>query len=268
MITNQEFLKFIGASSELKLPGLWQNQFFLLIPGLKKIDELGINYDILGKDAKGDYACIIKDLKWIIESAKSREEAIAGALDEFIKNKNRKDRLDKFKEFVKECHGDQVRKYTGEPYWHHFEGIEKASNGFGTHWIEGNEEIIWGHDLLEDTDCTQKMLEDKLVELEYPLELVHLIVNSILELTDVYTTKEYPKLNRKKRKILESERLSKISSISQSIKYLDIENNLISIKEHDPDFFGTFFREVSDNLRVMKSGNSIIRNRVIKKLYE
>lgn len=52
------------------------------------------------------------------------------------------------------------------------------------------------------------------------------VANLVEELTNVYTSSAYPKMNRKERKLKELERLKKISPAAKQIKMLDRIHNL------------------------------------------
>jgi predicted RNA-binding protein with EMAP domain len=82
------------------------------------------------------------------------------------------------------------------------------------------------------------------------------------ELTDIYTKKQYPGWNRRKRKAKEAERLSKTSSEAQTIKYADIIDNYADIKNSKEDFARLFLFECRSLLKTITEGD----NRLYKKL--
>ena len=115
--------------------------------------------------------------------------------------------------FVQLKHGDQVRKYTAEPY--HTHPLEVALAAGRTLGADtGAVEAALCHDLFEDTDCTSLELIEKLIELGYSYKESFVIYAIVIELTDVYTKDKHPSLNRKARKELEKLRLSAISEIA------------------------------------------------------
>ena len=77
----------------------------------------------------------------------------------------------------------------------------------------------------------------------------------VIELTDVYTKKNYPGLNRRARKMREADRLAKISGDAQTIKYADIIDNVTNIFVNDPDFAVVFTQEGRYALRKMEKGD-------------
>lgn len=154
-------------------------------------------------------------------------------------------------EFVKQKHGNQKRKYTGEPYFNHL--IEVAL--IICQYIPALIETALCHDLLEDTDCTFDELYNKMIEIGFNPNFSHDTCSFVVELTDVFTKEAYPELNRQKRKELEAERLGKISSLSQTVKYADLIDNTKSIFEHDKSFAKTYIKEKMRILELMTNGN-------------
>lgn len=162
-------------------------------------------------------------------------------------------RQEKLLEFVKEQHGDQMRKYLDPPtpYWTHVYEVAQIASEF----VDGVIEIAFCHDIIEDTKCTKGSLLHKLKEFGYDYEEAMDIVIGVNELTDVFTHEAYPQFNRKARKMLEIDRLKNISKKSQSIKYADLIHNTSSIVEYDKDFAVTYLEEKKALLDVMREGN-------------
>lgn len=154
--------------------------------------------------------------------------------------------------FVSTAHGKQVRKYTGDPYVTH---LLNVANMAYTNGIVFGYEIGLCHDLFEDTKTTEFELRTKLSQLEYSKHEIQFIVDSVWELTDVYTKENFPQLNREARKKLESERLWNISPNSQSVKYCDLLDNLSTIDVYDPGFAVVYKKEKEYLLRQMIHGN-------------
>lgn len=155
-------------------------------------------------------------------------------------------------EFVKQQHGEQVRKYIGTPYWEHPLSVAKRVTAYEpTYGIE----VALCHDLFEDTPCTFDQLFNKMIEIGYTREFSYDVGQYVKELTDVFTKENFPYLNRKKRKISEAKRLGQASSVAQTVKYADLIDNTSSIVEHDPNFAKTYLAEKKDLLDEMKSGN-------------
>lgn len=153
--------------------------------------------------------------------------------------------------FVKEQHGDQMRKYTAEPYWHHVVKVAEIANKR----VEGAVEIAFCHDLLEDTKCNYDALYAFLQSIEYSKEESREICKVVKELTDVFIKEDFPHLNRRKRKINEAKRLGSISELGQSVKYADLIDNTSSIIENDYQFSKVYLKEAIDILDKMRKGN-------------
>lgn len=153
--------------------------------------------------------------------------------------------------FVKQQHGDQKRKYTNEPYWHHLVNVATIVDQYEKGCIE----IALCHDLFEDTKCEKSVIEFFLYAVGYDRKFADEIVKSVEELSDVFTKENYPYLNRKIRKECESMRLSTISYKAMCVKYADMIDNTGSIAQHDKNFAKTYLIEKANLLKVMRSGN-------------
>lgn len=153
--------------------------------------------------------------------------------------------------FVHISHYPQKRKYTGEEYSVHLKAVSELADSYG---LTLGYEIGLCHDLLEDTHVTAYDLTEFLVR-HYTNTETDFIVNSVIELTDVYTHDAYPNLNRKARKSLEVKRMANISENSQSIKYCDLIDNTKSIINNDPNFAKVYLKEKQELLNVMYKGN-------------
>lgn len=154
-------------------------------------------------------------------------------------------------EFVTKCHGTQVRKYTKEPYTNHLLNVAQIVVDFDSTCVE----IALCHDLFEDTDCNFSQLFDHMVSLGYSREYSYDVCTCVQELTDVYTAKEHPYLNRRKRKKAEAKRLSTISSRSKTVKYADLIDNTKDILTHDKDFGEVYIVEAKELIDLCVGGN-------------
>ncbi len=154
-------------------------------------------------------------------------------------------------ELVKQYHGDQKRKYTGEPYYTHvFNVVEMVGK-----YVPNTYEIALCHDLFEDTICTPEMLREDLKQCGYSVGYATSIVSGVKNLTDVYTTERYPDMNRKERKTMEAYRLGTMGSSCQSIKYADLIDNTRSIVKDDPGFARIYLPEAVELLNRMRKGD-------------
>ena len=152
--------------------------------------------------------------------------------------------------FVKACHGDQKRKYTGEPYWTHPYEVARLVNE-----IPYGKEVALCHDLIEDTPCQLEDLLEKLIEIGYSREERKIIVPAVNELTDVFTTEAYPEMNRKIRKAAEAQRLFTTGALAQTVKYADMAHNTASICKYDPGFAKVYLKETKHLVKGMRKGD-------------
>lgn len=174
-------------------------------------------------------------------------------------------RQQKLLEFVKIGHFEQVRKYTGEPYYLHTLHVgteaDKRNIPYGF-------EIGICHDLFEDTSLQEEILRLFLASIGYAYIEVNIIIAGIIHLTDLYTKENYPELNRQTRKQLECERLHQIPPVIQDIKMIDLINNSESICEHDNNFARIYLKEKWRILKGMNAGSKDLYNQCIQILID
>tara|TARA_R110002126_G_C10172123_1_gene473973 strand:+ start:42 stop:548 length:507 start_codon:yes stop_codon:yes gene_type:complete len=144
-------------------------------------------------------------------------------------------------DFAEAAHRSQKRKYTGEDYIEHPIAVAKrVKNDYG------NQNMVCAallHDVLEDTAVEHDQLRTFLYKtMNIPVN-AEVVLQLVVELTDVYTKEAFPYLNRKERKCREAFRLRDVSRNAQRIKRADIRDNSVSINEHDPKFAEVFNRE-------------------------
>ena len=147
------------------------------------------------------------------------------------------------REFAREAHKDQYRKYKKEPYIEH--PIRVAAL---VKMVAHSKEMICAaylHDVVEDTPVT---IED--IEKKFGSEVAVLVE----ELTDVYVKENYPFLNRRMRKEKELERQSKISSQAKTVKLADVIDNTRDIVENDPGFARKYIKEMENLVKVLHDG--------------
>jgi len=157
----------------------------------------------------------------------------------------------------------QKRKYTHEPYTTHTDAVVQIYASMFPDDLVG-QAIAVGHDLFEDTPLTSKELIRELVLMGFSPDdvLISEVIAGIQELTDEYTKVKYPQLNRQARKLLEQERLGKISVRGKNIKMSDLIHNTASIVEHDAKFARTYLKEVLNMLPMLLEGNKELLNKV------
>lgn len=174
------------------------------------------------------------------------------------------ERQEKLLEFVKLMHGEQVRKYTNEPYWTHPLAVAKLVHQYASEYLAV--EVALCHDLLEDTPCTEVQLLEMLVGMNYTVFEAYQIVKCTVELTDVYTSERFPKLNRKIRKDNEAIRLGGISDMAQNVKFADLIENTSSIIKYDKGFARVYLQEKEAALNQMRGGSILIRQKCLMSL--
>lgn len=154
------------------------------------------------------------------------------------------------------AHGEQKRKYTGEPYVNHPVEVARLVAS-----VTDDVNMICAaflHDVIEDTWVNY----DNLLDLR--LGFGKSIADLVLEVT------EEPKregLTRKERKSFEAMRLAFVSPNAQTIKLADIISNTQSIAQHDPKFAKVYMVEKKELLKVLTKGDSELYNQA-KKIVE
>ena len=71
--------------------------------------------------------------------------------------------FEEVEELARELHGEQKRKYTGEPYVNHTVSVSNIVRDYG-----GDDSMIYAallHDVLEDTPTTESELLDFLMDI-------------------------------------------------------------------------------------------------------
>ncbi len=171
-------------------------------------------------------------------------------------------------EWVKLQHGEQKRKYTGQPYWHHLEEVAKLIQDYTPQPDDRPTiEIAFCHDLLEDVEgMIWQVLREFLLNFKYTKWNVDRIVEGVIDLTDVYTPIKYPEFNRTQRKEREAIKLQYIPTYVKSVKYADLISNTSSIVKYDPGFARVYLSEKRHLLSLMKNGNFTLYAKAIQLL--
>ena len=150
-------------------------------------------------------------------------------------------------EFATEAHGDQKRKYTGEPYITHPIAVMEIVRE-----VPHTEEMLMAavlHDTVEDTPVTIEDIKTK-------------FGTKVAELVDGLTDVSRPEHgNRKTRKALDRAHLAKQNAEVQTIKLADLIHNTMSIGLYDPHFYKVYKEEKIKILDVLKLGNQTLMHR-------
>lgn len=177
------------------------------------------------------------------------------------------DREYKVVEFITEQHGLQRRKYSGEPYVEHC--IEVAELVYKYTESEMFWIIAMCHDLLEDTECTRYTLRSFLLTLGFQdIALSNQIVSGVIDLTDEYTSENYPDKNREERKKAEAKHIGTKVHYIHTIKYADIISNTRSIVAYDSKFALTYLPEKVQLLHYMRKGDINLYIQACAEVYE
>lgn len=160
--------------------------------------------------------------------------------------------LQRVKAFAETAHGEQRRKFADEKYIEHPVRVMETCRRFNPSLPMLSAALL--HDVLEDTSVDEHQMNEFLLSVmnrEDALRTQQLVI----ELTDIYTKANYPRMNRKKRKIKEAERLANTSAETQTIKYADIMDNCQDLGAGDLDFAPVFLKECKRLLEAMTKGN-------------
>ncbi|WP_224995762.1 HD domain-containing protein [Cesiribacter sp. SM1] len=147
-------------------------------------------------------------------------------------------------EFARQAHGEQKRKFTGEPYIEHPKRVAEM-----VRTVPHTNAMICAaylHDVVEDTPVTHQEIEKRFGK--EVATLVH-------ELTDEYMKEAYPSLNRKARKKREVERQASISPEAKTIKLADVIDNTRDIIKNDKDFAVRYIPEMTALVEALQGGN-------------
>lgn len=154
--------------------------------------------------------------------------------------------------FAREAHKDQVRKYTGEPYFNHLAEVVAITMSVG--WQNEFEvhtdkvmAVAWLHDVVEDTEVGDNPF---VIYTKFGYDVDH----GVWFLTDI------DEGNRKQRKEATRKRLSYAPGWIQTIKCADLISNATSIIKHDPKFAPVFCGEAVMLLDVMDKADERLRD--------
>lgn len=173
--------------------------------------------------------------------------------------------LEEIKEFADQAHGYQLRKYTPDRYIVHPIRVMLLCKEYTEDLNILAAALL--HDVLEDTPVDEKEMKEFLIK-KMDLDDAIATLRYVVELTDVYTKEDYPRLNRKQRKAKEFKRLESIGKEAQTIKYADIIDNSLEIVDHDPSFAPVFLSEYKNLLKNLTKGNADLYDRAVKTVEE
>ena len=143
--------------------------------------------------------------------------------------------------FATESHGDQKRKYTGEPYVTHPIAVMKIVQSV-PHSFEMLQAALL-HDVVEDTEITIEVIEDRFGPV---------VAEMVSGLTDVSRPEDG---NRETRKAKDRDHTAQQSAEVQTIKLADLIHNTQSIEKYDPGFYQVYKQEKIKLLSVLTQGD-------------
>lgn len=126
-------------------------------------------------------------------------------------------------------HGAQIRKYTGEPYWHHPVAVSEI-----VQTVDHTDEMVAAallHDVIEDTDCNEGTMRE---------EFGDAVTDLVMWLTDISRPIDG---NREIRKKIDRQHIAVAPIAAKTIKLADLIDNSRSIIEHDLNFARIYLRE-------------------------
>lgn len=154
--------------------------------------------------------------------------------------------VDRALKFATLAHGDQKRKYTGEPYIvHPIEVMEIVKS------VPHDNAMLAAallHDVVEDTDVTIEEIESS-----FGSDVASLVS----DLTDVSKPEDG---NRKFRKAMDREHSAASSARAQTVKLADLISNSRDIIKNDPHFAKVYLREKEQLLQVLTSGDKSLHS--------
>lgn len=168
--------------------------------------------------------------------------------------------LQQIQDFADGAHGEQLRKFAPERYIAHPIRVMELCREQTKDTAILAAALL--HDVLEDTPVQEQALQDFLLSVLPEAQALRTL-RLVVELTDVYTKKNYPEWNRRKRKARETARLEATSADAQTIKYADIIDNSVEIAHQDTDFAMVFLQECRALLKKMPKGNPILYERAV-----
>ncbi|HET8855293.1 MAG TPA: HD domain-containing protein [Salinimicrobium sp.] len=158
-------------------------------------------------------------------------------------------------EFARRAHKDQKRKYSQEPYIEHPKRVAEM-----VRTVKHSTEMICAaylHDVVEDTPVSLNEIEQRFGT------RVAQLVN---DLSDKFTKKDFPDLNRRKRKEKEVERQSMIDPDAKTIKLADVIDNTPDILRNDRNFARKYIPEMDALVNVLKDGDPELFRRALKEV--
>lgn len=159
--------------------------------------------------------------------------------------------------FAVKAHGNQKRKYTGDPYIVHpiavADLVERCmAGGVSPIMMEHLKAAAVLHDTIEDTEITYGD-----IQIEFGIGIADLVD----EVTDASAPSDG---NRAARKAIDRDHIRRSSSYGASIKLADLINNTESIVKYDKDFAKVYLKEKKLLLNVLTHGHPVIYKEALR----
>lgn len=152
--------------------------------------------------------------------------------------------------FGRYAHRNQVRKGSGEPYWNHTERVGWKAMNCG----------------LDDDTVVAAFLHDTIEDQDVSVELLTALFNANVA-QGVWWLSDQSKPsdgNRAVRKAIDRAHIAQAPVQIKTVKLIDSEDNLLDIRETDPGFAPTYFREKRELLEVLQDGDARMVQAVTK----
>jgi (p)ppGpp synthase/HD superfamily hydrolase len=156
--------------------------------------------------------------------------------------------------WVEQQHKGQFIRKTNTPYVHHLISVANMADV-----VHLGYEVGLCHDLLEKSKTSISYLRETLIKLDYEKQVESRIVDSIIELTNVYTKNDYPVLRKSIRKKKEADRMAAISPLAQPVKYADLIYNIGWMRDHEHKHLQKYLQEKKALLEIMDKGDNTLR---------
>ncbi|PTR00098.1 HD domain-containing protein [Mucilaginibacter yixingensis] len=161
--------------------------------------------------------------------------------------------------WVAEKYAGHLIPLSGEPYFSHCLAVAQT---VAPYIILGCEAGLC-HDLLEDHITTAEALRTALLAFAYTVPETEQIVAMVNELSDVFHPDNYSDTGKKKLRWLETQRLATISSAAQTIKYADLIDNAIWVRQHEPHKWQRYANRKRKLLHLLDKGDPILRQQAL-----
>lgn len=168
-------------------------------------------------------------------------------------------RAEKLTAWVAGKYAGRLILLSGEPYFNHCLAVAETAAPYATFGYEAG----LCHDMLEDQIATAEELQTALMEAGYSVPETEQIVTLVAELSDVFKPANFPDWSKKELRRLENQRLSKISSAAQTIKYADLIYNAVWVRQYVPHKWPRYAKRKRKLLQMLE-GDPLLHQQVLE----